>query len=102
MSLIGKKELYNIYSDFANEFKKPKELFDFEILFEYFSISGSDEFAERFIYKYLFAKTKGNKFIFKTEYTIMNLLMMIVKLKYKIKKLDYVIIIIIMMINYQQ
>ena len=72
--------IIDIYYDFARDFKKPKELFDkkylskydffnLEILFEYFAISGSAPYAERFIYKYLFAKTKGNKFIFKTEYT---------------------------------
>jgi len=72
--------IVDIFNDLVVAYKKPKELFDskylskydffnFEILFEYFTISGSADFAERFIYKYLFAKTKGNKYIFKTEYT---------------------------------
>ena len=72
--------MVDIFNDLVVAYKKPKELFDskylskydffnFEILFEYFTISGSADFAERFIYKYLFAKTKGNKYIFKTEYT---------------------------------
>ena len=72
--------IVDIFYDLVVAYKKPKELFDskylskydffnFEILFEYFAISGSAYFAERFIYKYLFAKTKGNKYIFKTEYT---------------------------------
>ena len=72
--------ILDIFNDLVVAYKKPKELFDskylskydffnFEILFEYFTISGSADFAERFIYKYLFAKTKGNKYIFKTEYT---------------------------------
>ena len=47
MSLIVKKKLYNIYSDLANEFKKPKELFEkiiyqnmiFSILKYYLNIS---------------------------------------------------------------
>ena len=71
--------IYEIYNDLSETFQKPEELFDkkylskydffnFEILFEWYDISGSAEFSNRFIYKYLFAKTKGNKFIFKTEY----------------------------------
>ena len=66
--------------EFQTGYKKPKELFDkkymgkwdyfnLEILYEYLTISGAAEFAERLIYKYLFAKTKGNKYLFKTEYT---------------------------------
>ena len=61
-------------------FNKPKELFDkkylykydyfnLEILYEYYLMCGSRESAQRFIYKYLFAKTKGNKYLFNTEYT---------------------------------
>ena len=40
VSLIAKKKLCNIYSDFANEFKKPKELFE-KIIYQnlFFSIS---------------------------------------------------------------
>ena len=67
------------YQELEDAFKKPEELFDkkylykydffnLEILYEYFTISGAAEFQERFIYKYLFAKTKGNKYLFKTEY----------------------------------
>ena len=61
-------------------FNKPKELFDkkylykydyfnLDILYEYYLMCGSAESAQRFIYKYLFAKTKGNKYLFNTEYT---------------------------------
>ena len=68
------------YEEFEIAFKKPQELFDkkylykydyfnFEVLYEYFRISGAAEFAGRFIYKYLFSKTKGNKYLFKTEFT---------------------------------
>ena len=68
------------YQELVETFKKPRELFDknylsnydyfnLEILYEYFLINGAADYAERFIYKYLFAKTKGNKYIFKTEYT---------------------------------
>ena len=56
--------------------KKPEELFygthldkyDFfnlEIYYEYYR---DYYFSEYFIYNYLFAKTKGNKYLFKTEY----------------------------------
>jgi len=71
---------FNKILEYEETFKKPKELFDkkylnkydyfnLEILYEYFFISGAADFAERFIYKYFFAKTKRNKYIFKTEYT---------------------------------
>ena len=57
--------------------KKPEELFDainsykydffnLEINYEYYR---DYYFSEYFIYKYLFAKTKGNKYLFQTEYT---------------------------------
>ena len=56
--------------------KKPEELFDaiylykfkflnLEISYEYYK---DYSFSEYFIYNYLFAKTKGNKYLFKTEY----------------------------------
>ena len=68
------------FQELAENFKNPGELFDkkylsnyayfnLEILYEYFEINGAADFAERFIFKYLFAKTKGNKYLFKTEYT---------------------------------
>ena len=68
------------FKENAVTFKKPKELFDknnlskydyfnFEILYEYFIISGAADFAQRLIYKYLFSKTKENKYLFKTEFT---------------------------------
>ena len=68
------------YQELVENFKKPCELFDkkylsnyayfnLEILYEYFEINGAADFAERFIFKYLFAKTKGKKYIFQTEYT---------------------------------
>ena len=66
------------YNDFQEIFKKPKEIFqdellkklnyfNFEILYEYFEMSGSATFANRFIYKYLFSKMKNNKYLFKTK-----------------------------------
>ena len=68
------------YQDFQEAFKKPKELYDkkylekydyfnLEILYEFLTISGAAEFSGRFIHKYLFSKTKGDKYLFKTEYT---------------------------------
>ena len=74
------EDMLEKYQDFQVAFKNPKELFDkkwlekydyfnLEILYEYLIINGAAEFAERLIYKYLFAKTKGNKYLFKTEYT---------------------------------
>ena len=68
------------YADLSDNFKKPKELFDKKylskydyfnlvILYEYFEINGAADFSERFIYRYFFAKTKGNKYTFTTEYT---------------------------------
>ena len=73
------ENIEDIYQELEDAFKKPEELFDkkylykydffnLEILYEYFTISGAAEFSERFIYKYLFSKTKGNKYLFKTEY----------------------------------
>ena len=67
------------YHELQESFKISKELFDkkylenydylnFKILYEYYTISGAAEFSERFKYKYLFSKTKGNKYLFKTEY----------------------------------
>ena len=67
------------YQELQGDFKNPEKLFDkkymekydyfnFNILYEYYTISGAAEFEERFKYKYLFAKTKGNKYLFKTEY----------------------------------
>ena len=57
--------------------KKPEELFDAIYLYKYdfFNLEINYEyyrdyyFSEYFIYKYLFAKTKGNKYLFQTEYT---------------------------------
>ena len=68
------------YQDLQDDFKNPQKLFDkkymekydyfnFEVLYEYYTINGAAEFEERFIYKYLFYKTKGNKYLFKTEFT---------------------------------
>ena len=67
------------YQELEITMKKPNELFnekylykyDFfnlEILYEYFTLSEFAEIYRRFIYKYLFSKTKGNKYLFKTEY----------------------------------
>ena len=70
------------YSDLSEIFKnKGEELFlnnkvllskydyfNLEILHEYFRISGSAEFAERFIYEYKYSKTKGNKYLFNIKY----------------------------------
>ena len=67
------------YQDLQNDFNNPKKLFDkkylesydyfnFEIWYEYYTISGAAEFNERFKYNYFFAKTKGNKYLFKTEF----------------------------------
>ena len=72
------------YNYLANVFKaKDKELFlnkdilkldyfYFEILDEYYRVSGSAEFNERFIYQYIFSKTKGNKYLFKVIYNDYN------------------------------
>ena len=74
------EDLLEKYQELEGDFKNPEKLFDkkymekydyfnFKILYEYYTISGAAEFEERFKYKYLFAKTKGNKYLFKTEYT---------------------------------
>ena len=68
------------YDELVFKFKKSNELFDkkylsnydyfnLEILYEFLYVCGAAEYQGRFIYKYFFAKTKGNKYIFKTEYT---------------------------------
>ena len=74
------EDIFDKYKKFKNNFKRPRELFDkkylekydyfnFKILYKYYLISGSAELEEGFKYKYLFAKTKGNKYLFKTKYT---------------------------------
>ena len=68
------------YDELVFKFKKSNELFDkkylsnydyfnLEILYEFLVFSGAADYQGRFIDKYFFAKTKGNKYIFKTEYT---------------------------------
>ncbi len=75
----GENEL-DKFEENAETFKKPKELFEknyisqydyfnLEILYEYSLINGAADFAQRLLYKYLFSKTKGNKYLFKTEFT---------------------------------
>ena len=79
---IGQKQLYDEYHKYLElkiALKKPNELFnekylykyDFfnlEILYRYSFSSASAALGDRFIYKYLFAKTKGDKYLFKTEF----------------------------------
>ena len=75
---IEDEEISYKYRENEVTFKKPQELFkkylskydyfNLEILYEYFLRNDGAVFYERFIYKYFFAKTKGNKYIFKTEY----------------------------------
>jgi len=43
------------------------DYFNFEILYEYYFESGAADYSQRFKYKYLFSKTKGNKYIFNTK-----------------------------------
>ena len=81
--LEDEEDILDKFQDLQNDFKAPKELFNkkylenydyfnFKILYEYYIISGAAEFEESFKYKYLFAKTKGNKYLFKTEYTCLG------------------------------
>ena len=79
---IGQKQLYDEYHKYLElkiALKKPNELFnekylykyDFfnlEILYRYSFSSASAALGDRFIYKYLFAKTKGDKYLFITEF----------------------------------
>ena len=79
---IDQKKLYDEYNKYCEleiALKKPNELFnekylykyDFfnlEILYRYSFSSASAALGDRFIYKYLFAKTKGDKYLFKTEF----------------------------------
>ena len=77
---MEEEEEFEKFEKLKKCFNKPKELFDkkylykfdyfnLEILYEYHLMSYRDETSQRFIYKYLFAKTKGNKYLFNTEYT---------------------------------
>ena len=54
---------------FDKNYLSKYDYFNLEISKENFKINGSDDFIERLVYKYLFSKTKRNKYIFKTEYT---------------------------------
>ena len=52
---------------FSNKDILKLDYFNFEILHEYYRYNFG-EFAERFLYQYIFSKTKGNKYLFKVIY----------------------------------
>ena len=67
------------YDSFENAFKNPQEVFNeknlkqldyfsFEILYEYYDVCGAAEYNDRLIYKYIFYKTKNDKYVFRTLY----------------------------------
>ena len=84
--LIEKKEdededilIEELYDEYKSLFKKPNILFkaknigklnyfNFEIYYELDIASGAYELNQIFNYTYLFSKTKGNKYLFKTIY----------------------------------
>jgi len=69
----------NIYEDFKDGFKNPQEIFkekninkfdflSFETFYEYYDVCGAAEYNNKLKYKYIFNKTKGDKYVFKTLY----------------------------------
>ena len=52
---------------FSNKDILKLDYFNFEILHEYYRYNFG-EFAERFLYQYIFSKAKGNKYLFKVIY----------------------------------
>ena len=64
---------------FEDAFKNPQEVFNvknlkklnyfnFEILYEYYDVCGAAEYNDKLVYKYIFYKTKEDKYVFKTLY----------------------------------
>ena len=67
------------YESFEDAFKNPQEVFNvknlkklnyfnFEILYEYYDVCGAAEYNDKLVYKYIFYKTKEDKYVFKTLY----------------------------------
>ena len=67
------------YQEIKKKFKNPKELFNqkiikklfffnFEMSYDLDEISGSYETGNKFIYKYNFSKTEGDKYLFRTTF----------------------------------